>query len=375
MNKRLKVLHILWSGGIGGTEEYVVSLFKYFDNKKYESFLCFLSQKGPIFEDALKITDNVIYIGMNNGIDVGKALKILRLLRNGQFDIIHSHSTNLLTNIIISFFKKPAKIFSDHISPGAKDAYEKRKLFYKVFPNLFQKIIAISESVKQKLVKSLKVNPQKIVVVHNGVRIDKFNSSLIPPQELVHIKKSGKYILGFIGRMEEFKRPDLFVEIAAELIKKDKSFSFIMVGDGSELDNCKSMIQDHEIGEYFNVLGFRRDIPNILKLFDALLFTSDGEGFGIVIIEAMAMGVPVFAINDGAVKEIINHKENGIILDTSAPELITQKIIENIEDRKLMNKIRKQCVKDVHSKFAINLSAQQIEDVYEKVLHSRKDTK
>jgi len=91
-----------------------------------------------------------------------------------------------------------------------------------------------------------------------------------------------------------------------------------------------------------------------------------------VLLEAMAMGVPVFAINDGAVPEIIKHKENGVLFDTTNPKLIATQILEVIEDNELMNKIKKQSVEDVHSKFSIKMCVQQIENIYKKVLYDAK---
>jgi glycosyltransferase involved in cell wall biosynthesis len=81
----------------------------------------------------------------------------------------------------------------------------------------------------------------------------------------------------------------------------------------------------------------------------------------------MAMGVPVFAINDGAVPEIISHQENGILLDTVDQKIIAQQIFKVLEDNKLIDNIKKRCIEDVHSKFSIELCVNQIEKIYEEV--------
>ena len=369
MIRKTSVLHILWSGGIGGTEEYITSLVRQSDLFKYEIHLCFLSQKGVIYEEAKKIADvNVVHIGMKNGFDIVNILKLIKYLRQGKFDIIHSHSPNILTNIVIFLFKRSRKIFTEHVSPGAKDLFEKRKSFYKLFSNRYQKVTAISEFVKKNLVENMHIDPKKIVVVHNGIRMDKYHNMSLPPQDMIQLKKKNGYIIGFVGRMINFKRPHLFVEIASELIKKDDKYHFIMVGDGPELERCRKMIIQYNISQNFELLGYRRDIPNLLTMFDALLFTSLDEGFGIVLIEAMAMGVPVFAINQGAVSEIINHKENGILLDSINPEEIAQQILKTVENKAVMEKIKKQCVEDVHSKFTIEKCVNKIENIYMEML-------
>ena len=371
MNKKIKVLHILWSGGIGGAEEYVVSLIKYFDFSKFEIHLCFLSKKGTIFEEAIKMSNNVDFIGMKNGFDIIGAFKFAIYLHRGKFNIIHSHTRNFLSSAVLFLFNRTEKILTHHLSPGDIRAIKKSQFFYKIFQKIFKKIIAISETVRESLIIDMNVDPNRIVVIHNGIDLDKYDQSLPPANNLLHIKKSNKRILGFIGRMETFKRPDLFIKVAKEIIETNKEFYFIMVGDGPKLDDCRKMISNYGIDSYFSLLGFRRDIPNILKLFDGFFFTSSGEGFGIVILEAMAMGVPVFAINDGAISEIITHKKNGVLLDTTEPKLIAQQIIKHFEDKSLIDKIMKQSIEDVHSKFSIELCAKRTEELYAKVASAK----
>lgn len=366
----VKVLHILWSGGIGGTEEYITSLVKYFNYSRYKMRLCFISQKGPIFEEIEKTSENIDFIGMKSGLDIIGASRLFAYLRKQKFDIIHSHSANILSTVVISFFRRPKKIFTEHVSPGAKSFSWKRKLFFKLFSDSFQTIIAISRYVESKLVEDMKVDSSKITVIHNGIRIDKYDH-ILPAKDLLHLRKNDATILGFISRMEDFKRPDLFISIAHEIIKKKRDFHFIMVGDGPELVRCKKMISHYAISGYFDILGFRRDVPSILKLLDALIFLSKGEGFGIVTLEAMAMGVPVFALCDGAIPEIINHRENGVLLDTADPESMAQQIISYLGEASLLGKIRKKAAEDARSKFTLDLCAEKIDRLYAKVLRSR----
>jgi len=210
-------------------------------------------------------------------------------------------------------------------------------------------------------------------VVYNGVDMERFNSAVRPAKDLQNIRESKSRIIGFIGRMEYFKRPDLFIKTAIEIIKKRKDYHFVMVGDGSELPRCKRMVSERGLDDYFIFLGYRRDIPQILKSFDALLLTSKGEGFGIVIIEAMAMGVPVFAVNDGAVPEIIKDKENGILLNDTEPKIMAEKIIEILSDNILVNKIKLNAINDVRNRFSIESSVRKTQRIYDELLKMPQD--
>jgi glycosyltransferase involved in cell wall biosynthesis len=101
---------------------------------------------------------------------------------------------------------------------------------------------------------------------------------------------------------------------------------------------------------------------------NALLFTSKNEGFGLVIIEAMAVGVPVFAIKDTVIAELIIDKKNGLIIDSEDPEVIAQCMLENMSDAKLMTNIAEQSIYEVCQRFSLKSAAIEMELIYDSVL-------
>ena len=123
------------------------------------------------------------------------------------------------------------------------------------------------------------------------------------------------------------------------------------------------------MNDRFRLLGFRRDIPHLLKSFDALLFTSAGEGFGIILLEAMAAGTPVFAVNDGASPEIITHRENGILCNCLDPKVFAEHVMTAMNDKALIDKVRRKSVEDVYSKFSIKICARRTADIYDKLFN------
>lgn len=373
MGRRIRVLHILWSGRIGGTEEYIVNLAKRLNPERYSITLCFLKEQGDIFEEAKKENRfKVDFIGINSGYDIGGALRFALYLIRNRFDIIHSHMRNIISTFILSILTLTTpKILTHHVGPVDKKLFKKNRFFYLLYRRTFDRVIAISNTVSRYLINELRYPyRERIVVVYNGIDTERFCYDVSMQSEVQDAAGMNK-IIGFIGRMEYFKRPDIFVKIANEIIKKDKNYHFIMVGDGNELEVCKRMVIDYSIKDHFSFLGYRRDIPQILRSFDALVFTSKGEGFGIVLIEAMAMGVPVFAVNDGAVPEIIEDRKNGILLNTIDPKIIAKEIIEVLKDNNLINKIKLNAVKDVKNKFSIEASARKTERLYEELLKRR----
>ena len=363
-----KILHVLWSGGIGGAEEYVTSLIGYFDANKYQVSVCFVSKKGDIFVEGEKCNKNYSFIGMKNGWDLCGALGCYLFLKKNKFDLIHVHSGNFLINVLILRLKNTKVIFHEHMSPGADKNPKKRKLFYLLFRKRFNKIIAISEFVKRQLITEFGVDSSQIEVIHNGIDLNKFTCDNKPVPEISSLSE-GRPIIGFIARLEAFKRPELFIRTAESIVKRKKGFCFMMVGDGPEMQRCKELVANLKLDRHVHLIGFRRNISDTLKLFNALLFTSEGEGFGIVILEAMAMGVPVFAIDDGAMREIIKNNVNGFLIDRdSSPEKISICVLETMEDVSLIERVGQRAKEEVKSNYSIEKCASKISRIYENAL-------
>jgi glycosyltransferase involved in cell wall biosynthesis len=371
VGRRIRVLHILWSGRIGGTEEYIFNLVKRFSPEKYEIVLCLLKEKGALFDEISKFGKfRVDFIGIRSGYDILGAIKFGVYLLINRFDLIHSHMRNMLSTLILFLFcPNTPKVITHHVGPIDERLFKKNRVFYCLYGKGFDRTLAISNAVKETLIRDLHCpHPEKIVVVYNGIDTRRLVPEIEPAEDLKIMNVSK--VIGFVGRMEYFKRPDLFVRTAFEIIKRHRGYHFLMVGDGTELNKCKEMVMTNGFEKYFTFTGYRRDIPQILRAMDALLFTSRGEGFGIALVEAMAMGVLVFAVNDGAVPEIIRDRGNGVLLNTIDPQVIAKEIVEILNDNQLANKIKSNAANDAKERFSIDVSAGKTEEIYGELLRT-----
>ena len=367
--EKIAILHVLWGGGIGGTEEYVSSLISNFDHNKFDIRLCIVSKKGQIFDELIKRGIPFFYIGMRNGYDILGAFRYYIVLRKGAYSIIHLHTANLLVTLFSLIYWTAAIFYTEHVGPGAPQCFNKKRLFYLLFKKTRINLIAISGFVKSSMVNEMRARVSKISVVYNGIDGDKFNcASGVAAPDLITFKGKYRFLMGFIGRVEKYKRPDLFVRVAKLLLKKEDNMQFVIVGDGSALCETKLLVQNIGLESRFFFTGFRRDIGNILKTFDLLFFPSSGEGFGIVPVEAMACGVPVFAFNEGAMTELIQDKINGFLLESLDSEEISDSILKYMNDKELLDKVKRNASVKVKNELSLRISARKLEKLYESVL-------
>ncbi|PIY96154.1 MAG: hypothetical protein COY66_04800 [Candidatus Kerfeldbacteria bacterium CG_4_10_14_0_8_um_filter_42_10] len=213
-------------------------------------------------------------------------------------------------------------VWIEHVTTERWLALNPYKIFYR-FSSRFAAIVAISEVIKKQLIREIRINPSKILVIYNGVDF--------PPVNFLDFKsrvnKKG-FIIGVVARLEKEKGIEYLlraVEIGQEVIPQIK---LIVVGDGSQRKNLQWLASSIGISSKVQFVGFQENIKGWIRNFDALVLPSAiRESFGIVLIEAMANLRPVIASRIGGVTEIIEDKKTGLLVEPANAESLAQAII------------------------------------------------
>jgi glycosyltransferase involved in cell wall biosynthesis len=127
--------------------------------------------------------------------------------------------------------------------------------------------------------------------------------------------------VGFVGRMVPIKRPDLFVAAAHHLSHEmPERFSFYMFGDGPLAQECEEFVERHHLSGEVHLLGFSAHMPAWLAHLDVLVLCSDHEGLPMVLLEALALGVPVVAHAVGGMPHVLGCGEYGVLVREQTPD-------------------------------------------------------
>lgn len=217
-----------------------------------------------------------------------------------------------------------------------------RNLCAKLSYQIPSKIICAAHAAKD-LHEKIGYDAAKMVVIPNGFELDKLTAT--EDDRRLLRKELGlsdtDIVIGSVGRFNEVKNQKLFVEIAADLIKKNPHLKFMMVGRDNDESNQILMgwLQEYKLANSFRLLGQRSDIPKCLKSFDIFLIHSKTEGFPNVLGEAMAIGTIAVSTNVGDVSYLIEEKfigTNKKEIEEIIVDIINNKI--DIEKSKLRNK-------------------------------------
>jgi glycosyltransferase involved in cell wall biosynthesis len=174
----------------------------------------------------------------------------------------------------------------------------------------------------------LKYKPENLVkFIPNGVNPNLFNPENFDKNE---IKKrfglSQKKVLGYVGTYRKWHGLDISLETIELLSKIDKSYHLVLIGSGKEFNNVKEKIRSKNLPSYVTQIPFvpHQEVAKYIACFDFALMTYPPiKNFyfsPLKIFEYMSMGIPVVTSNLGQIKEIVDDKINGILVDPPTPE-------------------------------------------------------
>ncbi len=232
------------------------------------------------------------------------------------------------------------------------------KLNRYLFKNVVSGILANSEETKKCI---LQRNPDlfdadRIRVIYNGIDIDEFNKQ--PSQTLIE-RKDEKIILGNAARLSHQKGHEMLFDIAAILKEKNIDFHLYLAGEGEKEVQLKKLVEKLELKNNITFLGFVKNIKSFMQGIDVFLLTSEWEGFGYVLAEAMACRKPSVAFNISSNPELIQDEENGYLITPFDKEDFAGKLIMLANDKDLREKLGKNAEKIVMSKFTFERSVNE----------------
>lgn len=328
----MKILHLINTLSAGGAELHLLTLCRYLKQQGVEVIVTCLREqtKGsrslrPEFEqEGIK----VLNLQADSRYDWRFLSKFIHLLKEEKPDILHTHlpRADFAGFLAKLFFNSIRWICSIH------DIYSKSwsgRWFLPMFNFVWRHadaLIAISHAVEDWLIQERRIPSEKITVIHYGIEVERFaqpNFDFQKAQGLTTHK-----VIGSIGRLEPRKGHDVLIRAMPNVLKQIPNGILIIAGHdpwgyGSILH---SMIDKLGLNNQVRLLGFQADIPSFLHALDVFAFASSSEGFGQVLIEAMAAGKPVVASRIAPITEIVVDGETGILVKPESPEDFAQAI-------------------------------------------------
>jgi glycosyltransferase involved in cell wall biosynthesis len=361
--QKIRVLEIIGDASLSGAPRHLLSLVKHLNNQKFEVVVAL--PPGPIVKLFEQIkTIETIPIPMRSRWDL-TAVKIIRkIIKLGKFDLIHTHGTRAgsLGRMSSIGFNLPL-LYTEHLWTaefhlGNRILDFVHHLGMWIFDHFTTSTIAVSEAVKNHLLKEQITRPEKIVVIYNGVNIP------AKPKRIDHQQK----VIGFVGSLTRVKGVDYLIAAFKQLLNEGQDVRLEIVGTGPEKQRLKNKVKMLEIHDRIKFIGYLEDLEQVFPYWDIYVQPSLSESFGISIAEAMSYGLPVVATSVGGVPELVDSHKTGYLVppkDAQSLAKMIKKILIDPEKSQQMGQLGRQRIIE---KFSIQEMVDQTEQLYQKVV-------
>jgi len=175
-----------------------------------------------------------------------------------------------------------------------------------------------------------------------------------------------KKIVGWIGRLVPVKDCATFIRTAALIRDRIQDVRFMVVGDGEDRDMLVQLVKELELDGRLVFLGYRSDVPSLMKAIDVFVLSSLNEGFGRVLVEAMAAGVVIVSTRVGGTIDVIEDGISGILVPPSDPKSIADAVCEVLENHELRERLVEGGLRCAPL-FNIRTMVNKFEDLYAKL--------
>lgn len=305
----MKILFVITGLGMGGAEKQTCLLADKMSDAGHDIMIISLTGEALVKP---KRNIPILELNMKGFFSLFPALlKTRGIVKKFNPTVVHSHMfhANIFSRLLRIIIKIPCLINTAHSN---NEGNKMRMLIYRWTDRLASITTNVSSEAVQAFINKGASYPDRIITIPNGIDSDKFKYSFekrLAKRKELNIDDN-TYMLLSVGRLTEAKDyPNLF-NAYAELFKRnnlDKNTRLYIVGVGHLLFELENLAEELGIKEHIKFLGIRDDIPDLMCAADIFILSSEWEGFGLVVAEAMACERIVVATNCGGVKEVIGN--------------------------------------------------------------------
>lgn len=225
------------------------------------------------------------------------------------------------------------------------------------------------------------IEPARIRRVYNPIDLAPFqqlvDADRQPLRSSLGLPMDG-FMVGIVGQIQPIKGHMDFVNAAAQVVASVPQAHFVVAGDAmiAKMQAFKEQLQqavaDNGLSDRFHFLGFRDDLPVVMRSLDVLVAPSWSESFGRVVVEGQAAGCPVVGTNVGGIPEIIQDGVNGLLAPPRDPASLAAAIVQLATDAALRAKLRTMGLRSAQ-RFNIQRHVEQIQSIYDAIALKHKN--
>lgn len=375
MQKKIKVLQVLNSLGIGGNVVFVMNYIRAIDKSKFQiDFLLFDSKHMNYAEEVRDMGCNIHICDIhskNNNIRRIKQMKyVYELLKTESYDVIHAHSCSFegIFRAVI-----PARIYNNSLIIGHSHnpGLPKNTIFDNFIRWIMKKFMcfcidygfACSDDAGASKYTKKFMHSNQYKTIRNAVDTKKYRFNLKKRKEIreqYHMEHC--YVIGSVGRLEEQKNYSYLIDVFFDVLQQNPMARLLLIGQGSHMNMLKEKVDKYQMNKQVVFIGESATPEIYYSAMDLFVLTSIYEGFGLVNVEAQAAGLPCI-ISDVAPK-LVDCTGNCTFLSLKEGRKVWAKKILSTKPNDSRENVYLQC-----NKYDIFCAVKELEEYYKRGIH------
>jgi glycosyltransferase involved in cell wall biosynthesis len=367
VNKKIKVLHTEWSDGWGGQEIRIINEMLALREKGVKVFLA-CRDNAQIKIQAQKHKIKVFTLPFASSFDLKTIFALQHIIKENNIDIINTHSGK--DTWVGGFAAKLAKIkfirtrhLSNMINPSRLNFINELADF----------IFTTGESVRENMIKYNRINPNKILSIPTGIDESIFDPSKYNREKCRKIFdiKDDEIAIGIIAVLRQFKRHDIFISVAKQLVKKypELKLKFLIAGDGPQKKFIKDLIKKDKLENSVSMFGHINNTAEFLSAIDIFTLTSDSnEGVPQSVMQALLMNKPTVATSAGSTKDLSNKDSFVLVKPTENINILVKEISTIVDDIKNKKTFSINTRTYIIKQFSKNTMSEKIYNIYQEII-------
>ena len=379
VDRRGKVFNVITKLAVGGAQETALAYCSQLDPARWATTLVTgreRSPEGDMFDEAARRGVSVLTVPslrrrINPVTDMRALIELVRLFRRERPDIVHTHSSKagLVGRLAARIAGVPVVVHTVHgwsfhegMSPVARAVAVRIE---RLAARWTSTLVVVADH-------DAEIGSEKGIgrwgqyaLVRSAVDVEALRraaGSRAEARAALGIPE-GVPVLGTVTRLCRQKDPTTLLEAARRVVDSRPDARLVVVGDGPMRADVEQLIDELDLRPHVSLLGPRTDVAALLPGFDAFVLSSLWEGLPRVVIEAMAVGVPVVATDVGGIDEAVTDGVSGLLATAGDAEALAGAVLRVFDEPGLAHRLRGAAGERV-GEFDIGVMADQLDDLY-----------
>ena len=360
------VVHLVHSFGCGGLQTLVAECIDRLSPDKYRHVVICLTERtnqGAIVSRA----DTAFYeLHKPPGNDVSTHMRLWKLLRQLRPSILHTYNVGTIEYSVTALLAGvPVRIHAEHGRDNVEidGKHSRYNLLRRLLAPVIDAYVPVSADLGDWLHSTIRIRRQKITMVTNGVDTARYT-----PSRVARIARPTTIWIGTVGRVDHIKNHlgllDIFQRVLNRFPANQFDVRLAIVGDGPLLGVLRDTAASRGLADKVWLPGRRNDVADLMRDFSIFVLPSFSEATPVVILEAMATGLPVVATHVGGVPQLVLNNETGLVVAAADPAAFANAISAYILDAEMRSEHGEAGRKHVQARYGVDAMVEGYDSLY-----------